>query len=95
MFLKQKHTGKIKGQGCANGRKQRLYMNKDDVSSPTVSTQDLLFTCIIDAIEEREVATVNIPGAFMQSETEGDATFMKLEGKAVDILTRLDSNLCT
>ena len=28
MFLKQKQCGKIKGRGCANGRKQRLYKNK-------------------------------------------------------------------
>ena len=52
MFLKQKRSGKIKGQGCADGRKQRLYMNKDNVSSPTVSTQGLLLTCIINAMEQ-------------------------------------------
>ena len=44
-------------------------------------------------MEEREVATVDIPGAFMQSDMEGDATFMKLEGKTVHILTRLEPNL--
>jgi hypothetical protein len=28
MFLKQKRSGEIKGRGCANGRRQRLYQNK-------------------------------------------------------------------
>ena len=30
MFIKQKRCGKIKGRGCADGRKQRLYTSKDD-----------------------------------------------------------------
>jgi len=28
MFLKEKHTGQIKGRGCADGQNQRLYMQK-------------------------------------------------------------------
>jgi hypothetical protein len=28
MFLKQKRDGKIKGRGCADGRKQRQFINK-------------------------------------------------------------------
>ena len=61
MFLKEKRCGKIKGRGCADGRKQRLYMTKDKTSSPTVYTEVLLLTCLTDATEERDVATVNIP----------------------------------
>ena len=36
MFIKEKGCGKIKGRGCANGRKQRVLMDKEDTSSPTV-----------------------------------------------------------
>ena len=32
MFLKKKRCGKIKGRGCVDGRKQRLYMSKDEVT---------------------------------------------------------------
>jgi len=39
MFLKEKHTGQIKGRGCADGRKQRLYMQKEETSSPTVAVE--------------------------------------------------------
>ena len=80
MFLKQKRCGKIKGRGCADGRKQRLYMDKDEVSSPTISTEALLLTCMIYAMEERDVSIVDTPGAFMQSDIEGEDTFMKIEG---------------
>ena len=30
MFFKKKGSGQIKGRGCANGRKQRLKLNKKD-----------------------------------------------------------------
>jgi hypothetical protein len=67
MFLKEKRCGLIKGRGCADGRKQRETMSKEDTSLPTVATESLMLTCIIDAIEGRDVATVDLPGAFMQS----------------------------
>ena len=96
MFLKKKRSGKIKGRGCADGRKQRLYASKDNVSSPTVATEALLLTCLIDAMEHQDVATVDIPGAFMQSDMEeihGKTTHMKLEGRMVDILNTIDPSL--
>ena len=65
MFLKQKRTGQIKGWGCADGWKQCLYTPKDDASSPTVATESVLLSCVTDAKEHRDVATVDIPGAFM------------------------------
>ena len=63
MYLKQKRCGRIKARGCADGRKQRVYKGKDETSSPTVSTKALFLSCIIDAQEGRQVATVDIPGA--------------------------------
>ena len=53
MFLKQKRCGKIKGRGCADGRKQRIYKTKEETSSPTISLEALLLTCIVDAMEDR------------------------------------------
>ena len=67
MFLKEKRCGRIKGRGCADGRKQRLYKTKEETSSPTVSIEAILFSCMIDAMEGRDVATLDIPGAFMQA----------------------------
>jgi hypothetical protein len=37
MFLKRKRCGKIKARGCADSRPQRVYISKDESSSPTVS----------------------------------------------------------
>ena len=57
----------IKGRGCADGRKQQERVSKEDTSSPTVSTEGLMLSCMIDAMEVREVATTDIPGAFLQT----------------------------
>jgi hypothetical protein len=57
MFLKEKRCGTIKGRGCADGRKQRDYMTKQETSAPTVATEALILTCVIDAIEDRDIAT--------------------------------------
>jgi hypothetical protein len=57
----------VKGRGCADGRKQRKYIAKEDASSPTVATESVFITAVIDAEEGRDVAVVDIPGAFMQA----------------------------
>ena len=89
MFLKQKRTGQIKGRGCADGRKQRLHTPKDDASSPMVATESVLLNCVIDAKECRDVATVDIPGAFMQGDQD-ETMHMRLEGTLAELLTKCD-----
>ena len=85
MFLKEKRCGKVKAQGCVDGRKQKLYKTKEETSSPTMNVEALFITCIIDALEGREVMTCDIPGAFMQSEMD-ELVHMKLEGEIALLL---------
>jgi hypothetical protein len=89
MFLKEKRCGTIKGRGCADGRSQRGYMTKEEMSSPTVATEALILTCVIDAIERRNVATCDIPGAFMQSNMKGKVV-MKFEGVMAEVILKID-----
>jgi hypothetical protein len=89
MFLKEKRCGTIKGRGCTDGRPQRDYMTKQETSSPTVATKALMLTCLINAIEGREVATCDIPGAFMQSDMNGKV-IMKLEGVMAKVILQID-----
>ena len=88
MFLKEKKTGKIKGRGCADGRKQRVYTAKEEASSPTVSIESIMLTSVIDALEGRHVATADIPGAFMQADMD-EVVHMRLVGTMVDLLLRI------
>ena len=91
MFLKEKRSGEIKGRTVAGGNKQRDYISKEDASSPTVATESVLLTCIIDAEEERDVAVIDIPNAFVQTrvEDEKDMAFIKIRGVLVDILVAI------
>ena len=58
--------GKIKGWGCADGRKQRAYTAKEDAASPTVATEAIFLTAVINTIKGQEVAVFDVPRAFMQ-----------------------------
>jgi hypothetical protein len=49
MFLKKKWDGKIKGRTVAGGNKQWDYISKEYDSSPTVATESVLLSYIIDA----------------------------------------------
>ena len=67
-LIKEKRCGKIKGRTCADGSRQRRYLSKDEnVSSPTASLEGIFTTLAIDAHEQRDIVTVDIPGAFLQS----------------------------
>jgi Reverse transcriptase (RNA-dependent DNA polymerase) len=89
MFLKQKRCGKIKARGCADGRPQRLYKTKEETSAPTVKTESLFLSCLIDAMEGRVVFTLDIPGAFMHADMD-ELVHMKLEGPLAELLTKVD-----
>ena len=57
----------IKGRVCTYGRKQRDWLSKEDTSSPTMSNEGIMLSCIIDTMEVQEVATSNIQGAFLKT----------------------------
>ena len=88
LFLKQKRNGDIKGRTVAGGNKQRDFISKEEVSSPTVATESVLLSCIIDAEEGRDVAVIDIPNAFIQTriEDEKDMVFIRIRGILADML---------
>jgi hypothetical protein len=92
MFLKRKRCGKIKARGCADGRKQRLYITKEDAASPTVSNESVFITAVIDAMEDREVAVADLPGAFMQADMD-TLVHVRFVGKMVELLLEIDRSL--
>lgn len=84
MFLKQKQTSEIKGHTVAGSNKQRGYIDKEDSSLPTVATKSVILTSIIDAIEKKDVAIIDVPNAFIQR---------VVEGMLVDILVKIASDV--
>jgi len=51
-------TGEIKGRGCADGRKQWENMSKEENSAQTVSIEAVMLSCVIDAMEKRDVCLI-------------------------------------
>ena len=87
MFLKLKSDEvTIKGRGCADGRKHRDWLSKEDTLSPTVSTEGLMLSCMIEATEGRAFTTADIPGAFLQTDYDKGDIHIKLEGAMVTLL---------
>ena len=80
LFLTRKRDGTVKGRACADGQKQRIWMGKKDTRSPTVSTEALFYLLMIDAYEERDVATLDLPGHFLQTPMEG-RLILRIDGE--------------
>jgi hypothetical protein len=93
MFLKKKRNRIIKGRGCADGRKQRAHTTKEDASLPMVVIESFMLSCVIDALERRDIAMVDIPGAlFMQADID-KLVHLKLEGKMAELMVMIDPKL--
>jgi hypothetical protein len=90
IFIKQKRDGKIKAWKVIGGNKQRDYITKEYVSSPTESAEAVMLTCIIDAAEDRDIVVVDIPNAFAQTvvskEDAEHHVIVHIRGPLVDIL---------
>ena len=85
MFLEEKREGIIKGQACANSRKQQPGSSKEDATLPIVSLEAVLITSLIGAYEGQEVAIVCIPGAFLTSDQD-EVIHMTLRGKLAELM---------
>ena len=72
MFLKQKKTGQVKGRGCADGRKQRVYYRQGRGDIANHRYRSCILTAVIDAMEGRCVAVMDVPGAFLQADMPED-----------------------
>ena len=86
--MQKKHTKELKARMVAGGNQQCGYIDKQDASSPTVTTESVLLSCITDAREGRDVAIIDIPNAFVQTiiEDEKDKFIVQMHGEVVDIL---------
>ena len=91
MFIVKKRDGKMKARKVAGGNTQRDYLTKEDASSPTVSTQAVLLTSIVDAHERRDVAVIDIPNAFIQTRVNNpkDRVIIRIRGVVVDWLVKI------
>eukprot|EP00978_Attheya_sp_CCMP212_P000843 scaffold1766_cov39-Attheya_sp.AAC.3 len=98
MFLGEKRDGTIKGRMVYNGKPTREWLSREDSSSPTAALESIILTGVIDAYEERDVMTCDIPNAFIQAlmpetKTGDERVMMKITGVLVDMLVELNPQL--
>jgi hypothetical protein len=88
-LIKEKRSGKIKGRTCADGRKQRAYMNPEDVYSPALKNESMMLSLAIDAKEGRHVAIADVEGAYLHADMD-EFLVMVFEGELVDFMVQVD-----
>jgi hypothetical protein len=98
MFLGEKRDGTVKGRMVFNGKPTREWPSREDSVSPTAALESIMLTAVIDAHEERDVMTCDIPNAFIQAlmpEVNGrdERVMIKIRGVLVDMLVELNPGL--
>jgi hypothetical protein len=90
-FLKEKCTGEINGCTVAGGNKQCGYIEKEDATSPTVSTESVILVSFIDVTENCDLAVIDVPKAFIQIVVvdKKRQVIVRIRGMLVDKLVRL------
>src|SRR6056300_1158898 len=86
-LIKEKRNGVVKGHVCADGRPQRAYTDRDEVYSPTVSTEGMTLSLAIDAYEKRFVAVTDIDGAYLHAHMD-EFVLMMFEGEMAEMLVK-------
>ena len=95
MFLTEKRDESIKGRLVYNGKPTREWLSREDAASPTAALESIMITGVIEAKEERDVMSNDIPNAFIQAyiptkQPGEDRVVMKITGMLVDMLIEID-----
>ena len=93
VILKEKRDSSVKARMCADGRKQKDgTWSKQETTSPTVATELVFITAVIDTHEGRDVACFDISGAFLHANVDEDIT-MVLKGRLAELMVQVAPNL--
>ena len=94
IFIAEKRDGAVKARTCANGSVQCSYISKEEAASPTVMTESILTTAAIEAHQERDVMSIDIPNTFIQTDVEkndsDERIMMKIRGPLMNMLINID-----
>ncbi len=92
IFLRQKKKGAVKARSCANGNPQREHITKEEAAAPTVALDSVFLTSTIDAKENREVATIDIPDAFLHADNK-DYVITKMVGMLAELMVKTNPKM--
>jgi hypothetical protein len=94
MNILEKRDGRVCARAVADGSKEQHQpgYKKEDGASPTIATDSIMITATIDAQKCHNVATVDIPGAFLHAYNSKD-TFMLLRDHLARLMVQVDPAL--
>ena len=102
MLLTEKNNEEktVKGRLVYDGSRTRDWVSREDAASPTVFMESISLTTVIDAKENRDIMTADIPNAFIQAHMleikNGEHhVIMKITGVLVDLLVKLAPDVYT
>ncbi len=84
--------GEVKTRACANGSTQRQHIAKEETTAPTVTSEAIFIQGTIFAHEKQNVATCDIPGAFLQADNP-DYVLMRLDGILAELMVKVAPKL--
>jgi hypothetical protein len=98
MFLRENRDGAVKGRMVSNGKPTREWLSREDSASPTAALKSIMLTAVIDAHEERDVMTCDIPNVFIQAlmpevKDGNERVMIKITGVLVNRLVKLNREL--
>jgi hypothetical protein len=75
MNIVEKRDGRVRAHACADGSKEQHQpgYKKEVGASPTVATDSIMITATINAHKQCNVATIDIPGAFLNAYNDKEA----------------------
>ena len=89
-LIKLKRDKSVKGRTVADGSKQRKDLSKEDTSSPAVHFDSFLASLAIDSLEDRDVATADVAGAYLKASMP-DFVMLRVTGGSVDALLNVNN----
>ena len=94
MFIVEKRNEDIKARKCAVGSKQRTFLGyvKSEWAFPTVSTDGVIITSTIEVHQGRDIATADLPNAFLNA-FNNEQTLMLLKEKLAELMVQIDPKL--
>jgi hypothetical protein len=91
MNIFKKRDGHVCAHACVDDSKECLEpgYKKEDGASPTVATDSILIFTTIDTHKGCNVATINIPSAFLNAYNNKDI-IMLLKGRLAELMVQVD-----
>ena len=82
------------GRAVFNGKNTRDWLWQEDTTSPTAMTKGLFIAGVIDAKEERDEMSTDVPNAFIQvkippEKRANEKIIMKITGRLVNYLVKI------